>query len=218
MSILPVANSSRPKANNHLPPSNAVSRSADRKRIIFRALHDCILKKGYVKTTLADIASESGMSASHLLYYFRGKEAMLEQYFADVSVMFLDNIGRILEEPIDAQLILLADFWFNNEANTKQEIGFMLECFGVAVNDAALLNIKISFDAKFKEQLGNFLTEISHGERSPAAGRASDLAEVVYALIIGLRSAVYFNAELGLEAAHGLFCSTVLDLISIDSS
>ena len=118
MSTLPVANSSRPKANNHLPPSNAVSRSADRKRIIFRALHDCILKKGYVKTTLADIASESGMSASHLLYYFRGKEAMLEQYFADVSVMFLDNIGRILEEPVDAQLILLADFWFNNEANT----------------------------------------------------------------------------------------------------
>ena len=217
MSSLPASNSSRSSSASNLASANVVSRGADRKRIILRALHDCILRKGYVKTTLADIATESGMSASHLLYYFRGKEAMLEQYFADVSVTFLDKIGRLLEEPTDAQLMLLADFWFNNEANTKQEIGFMLECFGVAVNDAALLDIKVAFDAKFKEQLGSFLVKISQHKKSLSSDGASELAEVVYALIIGLRSAVYFNVELGLESAHGLFCSTVLDLIKSNS-
>ena len=217
MSSLPSVIPNRLRVVSGLSPAKSASKGADRKRIIFRALHDCILRKGYVKTTLADIAAASNMSASHLLYYFRGKEAMLEQYFADVSVMFLEKMEHILKEPIEAQLRLLADFWFNNEANTKQEIGFMLECFGVAVNDAALLDIKVSFDAKFKEQLGSFLTEISESGKLLSANRSSELAEVVYALIIGLRSAVYFNVDLGLQSAHELFCSTVRDLISSSS-
>ena len=68
------------------------SRGDQRRRKIFKSLHDCILAQGYVKTTLADIAAGADMSASHLLYYFNGKEAILEQYFANVSVRFLEKI------------------------------------------------------------------------------------------------------------------------------
>ena len=32
------------------------------------------------------------MSASHLLYYFKGKDSILEQYFERVSVRFLERI------------------------------------------------------------------------------------------------------------------------------
>ena len=57
-------------------PANA--RSDKRRSRILRALHDCVIEKGYAKTTLADVARVAGMSSSHLLYYFRGKDAILE--------------------------------------------------------------------------------------------------------------------------------------------
>ena len=188
------------------------SKSDARKKIIFRALHDCILSKGYVKTTLADIARESGMTASHLLYYFRGKEAILEQYFKAVSVLFLKKIAQVSAQPKDKQLELLADCWFNSEAGTKQEIGFMLECFGVAVNDDTLLGIKVEFDKKFKLQLTAIISAISASPNTLNKTPSHDLAEIVYALIIGLRSAVYFSTDLSLESAHKLFCRTVRSL------
>ena len=49
--------------------------------MILDALHDCVIKKGYAKTTLADIADTAGMYPSHLLYYYNGKEAVLHHFF-----------------------------------------------------------------------------------------------------------------------------------------
>ena len=88
------------------------SRGDQRRRRIFRSLHDCILDKGYVKTTLADVAEGADMSASHLLYYFKGKEAILEQYFANVSVRFLERIYSFRVQAPEQQSESLADFWF----------------------------------------------------------------------------------------------------------
>ena len=68
------------------------SRGDQRRRRIFKSLHDCILAQGYVKTTLADIAKRADMSASHLLYYFKGKEDILEQYFQTVAERFTEKL------------------------------------------------------------------------------------------------------------------------------
>ena len=187
----------------------APSRGDQRRRLIFRSLHDCILRKGYVKTTLADIALKAGMSASHLLYYFKGKEAILEQYFANVSVIFLDNIISITSNPADRQLAMLADFWFKSEASTKQEIGFMLECFGAAVNDPTLLETKAKFDQRFKTQLAGIIAATAGMDCDQGDDEIGQLAEITYALMIGLRSSAYFSDELDLDAAHRLFCTTV---------
>src|SRR3974377_650880 len=62
--------------------ATAASRGDKRRRGIFQALHDCVIAQGYAKTTLADIARAAGMSPSHLLYYFPGRDAILEQTFA----------------------------------------------------------------------------------------------------------------------------------------
>jgi AcrR family transcriptional regulator len=44
------------------------SRGGNRRELILEAFHDCIILKGYSKTTLRDVAREAGMTASHLLY------------------------------------------------------------------------------------------------------------------------------------------------------
>lgn len=188
------------------------SRGDQRRRRIFRSLHDCILDKGYVKTTLADIAEGADMSASHLLYYFKGKEAILEQYFESVSVQFLQRIAGFSNREPREQIQLLADFWFKGEASTRQEIGFMLECFGAAVNDDVLRVTKAEFDTHCKD----YLVDIFNSAPSVFMDNPKDAAELSYALMIGLRSAVYFDDDIDLADAHRLFLNSMLSMCGLD--
>ena len=188
------------------------SRGDQRRRRIFRSLHDCILDKGYVKTTLADVAEGADMSASHLLYYFKGKEAILEQYFENVSVQFIERLDKFSEQEPRDQIQSLADFWFKGEASTRKEIGFMLECFGAAVNDDVLRVTKAEFDMRCKA----YLADIFINAPRIFLGDAKDAAELSYALMIGLRSAVYFDDDIDLEDAHRLFLSSMLSMCGLD--
>ena len=184
------------------------SRGDQRRRRIFKSLHDCILSQGYVKTTLADIAKGADMSPSHLLYYFKGKEAILEQYFENVSVQFLERLDQFSQQEPRAQIQSLADFWFKGEASTRKEIGFMLECFGAAVNDDVLRVTKAEFDRRCKAYLADIFSE------SPRIfmDDARDAAELSYSLMIGLRSAVYFDDDINLADAHRLFLHATLSM------
>ena len=194
-------------------PTGRGRRGNERRRSIFKSLHDCILAKGYVKTTLADIAQAAEMSPSHLLYYFKGKEDILEQYFQAVSVRFLERLKDISTQPGDQQIQSLADFWFRGETSTKQEIGFMLECFGAAVHDDVLKVTKAQFDVRCKDYLGRIF------DTAPAKvqGGRKDAAELAYAMMIGLRSAVYFDDGIGLDYAHRLFRQSMRSMCGYDN-
>lgn len=188
------------------------SRGDQRRRRIFRSLHDCILAQGYVKTTLADIAKGADMSASHLLYYFKGKEAILEQYFESVSIRFLEKIGSFGNQSPRDQIQSLTDFWFKGEAGTIKEIGFMLECFGAAVNDDVLRITKAEFDERCK----TYLAGIFEASPSVFMNNCKDAAEISYGLMIGLRSAVYFDSDVDLPDAHRLFMGSMLTMSGLD--
>jgi AcrR family transcriptional regulator len=188
------------------------SRGEKRRRLIFKSLHDCILAQGYVKTTLADIAKGADMSPSHLLYYFKGKEAILEQYFENVSVSFLEKIDVFSSQEPREQIQSLTDFWFKGEASTVKEIGFMLECFGAAVNDEVLKITKRDFDERCKSYLANIF------DACPTIfmNNSKDASEIAYSLMIGLRSAVYFDSDINQDDAHRLFLNTVLTMSGLE--
>jgi AcrR family transcriptional regulator len=184
------------------------TRGEERRRLIFKSLHDCILSQGYIKTTLADIAKGAGMYPSHLLYYFNGKEAILEQYFENVSESFLEKIDSFSTQETREQIQSLTDFWFKGEKSTVKEIGFMLECFGAAVNDETLKITKREFDRRCKDYLEQIFSAC------PLAFISSnkDAAEIAYSLMIGLRSAVYFDSAIDQDDAHRLFLNTILTM------
>ncbi len=188
------------------------SRGDQRRRKIFRSLHDCILDKGYVRTTLADVAQGADMSASHLLYYFKGKEDVLEQYFQSVSDQFVRRLEEMRQLEPRERIEALGDFWFRGEAGTRKEIGFMLECFGAAVNDDVLRVTKADFDLRCKE----FLSEIFEAAPALFMPSAKGAAELAYAMMIGLRSAVYFDDDIDLEGAYQLFLSTMHRMCGMD--
>ena len=193
--------------NNGPPVPLPGSRGGKRRARILTAFHECIISNGYAKTTLRDVAKEAGMSASHLLYYFAGKDKILEQYFEDVAQLIVERIESFRSESPQRQIDLLADLFFAGKGITRSEIGFMLECFGVAVHDKQLRRDKRKLDRFCKAYLRELF------EKSPGgADRARDFAEISYSLLIGLRTAAYFDKRLGLPRARRLFHNEMCNL------
>ncbi len=189
-------------------------RGDKRRKLILRALHDCIIDKGYAKTTLADIARVAEMYPSHLLYYYEGKDAILEHYFKNVSEKILQRIDSFRDKSSREQIDLLSELFFAGKGITVLEIGFMLECFGVAVHHSELHREKTDLD----EQCKAFITELF--ENTPRKGvifGPKDTAEIAYAMLIGLRTAVYFDENLELPAAHRLFRNSMLTLAGLEA-
>jgi hypothetical protein len=82
------------------------------------------------------------------------------------------------------------------------------------VHDEALKVTKAEFDVSCKEYLRSIFEQ---APKTPATG-VKDAAELAYAMMIGLRSAVYFDDAIGLEDAHRLFRSSMLSMCGYDPS
>jgi AcrR family transcriptional regulator len=183
------------------------TRGGKRRQMIFTAFHDCIIEKGYAKTTLRDVAKGADMSASHLLYYFSGKDAILEQFFKNVSQTIIERLESVSSESPKDQVTFLAELFFTGKGITRSEIGFMLEVFGVAVHDKKLRNHKKKLDRFCKSYLQELFRQSPCGP-----DKAEDSAEIGYSLLIGLRTAAYFDKRLKLPKAQNLFREKLLNL------
>lgn len=192
-------------------PATRETMGGKRRDVIFRALHDCVVDKGYAATSLADIARRADMSPSHLLYYFPGKDALLVQYFTAMKRRIMSRLESIRHEPPARQVDLLARLFFSGSAISKSENGVMLECFGVAVHDKQLRQAKMRLDRYCKAHLREFL------EKSPRGrDNAADAAEVAYALLVGLRTAAYFDERLRPQKAYDTFRGELLKIAGLD--
>lgn len=183
-----------------------------RRQLILTAFHECIIDQGYSKTTLRDVAKRAGMTASHLLYYFPGKDAILEQFFENVSQTIVERLESFAPEAPDRQIDLLAELFFAGKGITRSEIGFMLECFGVAVHDNQLRNHKKKLDRYCKSYLRDLFIQTPGGRGTP-----EDAAEIGYSLLIGLRTAAYFDPRLKLSRAQRLFHDELTNLAGISA-
>lgn len=192
-------------------PATRETIGGKRRDVIFRALHECVVDKGYAATSLADIARRADMSPSHLLYYFPGKDAVLVQYFTAMKRRIFARLESIRHEPPARQVDLLARLFFSGSAISKSENGVMLECFGVAVHDKQLRQAKTRLDRHCKAHLREFL------EKSPCGrDNAADAAEVAYALLVGLRTATYFDERLRPQKAYDTFRGELLKIAGLD--
>jgi len=180
-------------------------RAGDRRRTIFSALHACVIDKGYSKTTLADVARGAGMSPSHLLYYFPGLDAILQSYFSHIVERIIARMSSFRHEEPEKKIDQLANLFFGGTNEDKSEIGFMLECFGAAVHDDELKRGKVVVDQFCKTYLQELFepTAVSRNE-------ARTSAEVSYAMLVGLRTASFFDETLTLRRARTMFREEML--------
>lgn len=192
--------------------ASSQGRGSERRKAIIWALRSCMIKKGYAKTTLADVAEVAELYPSHLLYYFDGKDEILQQFFQNVAAQIVQRLESFQVETPRRQIDLLVDLFFAGTSITKSEIGLMLECFGIAVNDRALRYEKEKLDAKCKVYLEALL------EQTPCGflPGARDSAEVAYATLIGLRAAIYFDNGFELDDGKRLFHAAMLRIAGLE--
>jgi AcrR family transcriptional regulator len=164
-----------------------------------------VVEVGFSKTTLADIARAADMAPSHLLYYFRGKDAMLEHYFRDVGTRITERIESFRGERPERQLELLGELFFAGRIITRSEIGLMHECFGIAVHDDRIKQIKTEFDARTKSYLEDLFRQLP----GRSMFRAKDATEVAFAILFGLRTAVFFDDDLDQARALQVFKDSI---------
>jgi len=171
-----------------------------RRETIVGALLERMLEQGFAGTTLADVARAARMTPSHLLYYFAGKEAILNACFEGVTAQITTGLAALDAVPAEARLDAVAEYFFGGKLLHKTDLGITLEFFGLAVHDKALHQTKAQFDRMVKAWL-----EHTFADYPRAPGRsAADAAESAYATIVGLSTSAFFDERLGFSRAHAL--------------
>jgi len=87
---------------------NAEKTDNVKKDIIKRSARDLFFRLGLTKTSMADIAVQSGMAKPTLYYYYANKEALFEEIVIDEAKNLLDEIeGELSEtEPGAGKMVL----------------------------------------------------------------------------------------------------------------
>ena len=187
--------------------------SRDRRGKIVLALYRCMAKKGYAATTLCDIAEEAGMSSSHLLYYYPGKEAILEAFFRAVTSRIEHDINGLQDRDPAQQIEAIADLFLSPKGLRKADQGVMLDLYGQAVQNRAMRRIKVAHDRRVKDVFVRLFSELA----GASAASAEDAAETAYATLVGLRANSFYDAQLTAAAANRLFKEALLRLAGLQT-
>ncbi|HMI93408.1 MAG TPA: TetR/AcrR family transcriptional regulator [Polyangiales bacterium] len=185
--------------------------SRDRRGKIVLALYRCMGKKGYAATTLCDIAEEAGMSSSHLLYYYPGKEAILEAFFRAVTSRIEHDIHELQDRDAAERIEAIADLFLSAKGLRKADQGVMLDLYGQAVQNKAMRRIKVAHDRRIKDVFVRLFSELSGANEASA----EDAAQTAYATLLGLRANSFYDAQLSAAQANRLFKEALLRLAGL---
>jgi len=132
----------------------------DKREKILLSARKLIQYFGIKKTSIADIARESGMSQSNLYYYFKNKEAINTEVIYRESVRLQKKISKKVEQENDvsAKLIsyLRSRFEHFNELQNKYELLFE-EYYSQA---DGIKRVRDNFYHFESETVGKILSEI----------------------------------------------------------
>jgi AcrR family transcriptional regulator len=180
----------------------------DRRGKIVLALYRCMAKKGYAATTLCDVAEEAGMSSSHLLYYYSGKEAILEAFFKAVTRRVAAELVEVRANDPRARLIAIADLLMSPTAMRKADQGVMLDLYAQAVQNKAMRKLKVESDRNVKA----VFVELFRGLPGTGTLSPEDAGALAFAQMVGLRASSFYDTQLTSLQANRLFKQALLQL------
>jgi AcrR family transcriptional regulator len=165
-----------------------------------QALHRCIRRNGYAFTSLRDLAEEAGMSASHIRYYFDGKDVVLEYYLEHFIQIVRNDLDEIALLPVEKRITAIADRFFG-ERVTRDRISVLFEIFGIAIHNKRLHALKVAHDDQVLAIIQRTLAEA----RGVAEKAVADDAMVLHALLVGFSTNMLFNDQQTLATGRRLF-------------
>lgn len=196
------ANMARTKRNNR----------NNRQLDIVAALRQCILRSGYADTTITDVANEAGISVSHLLYYYPGKDEIL----IDLVTEHHSRIGETIqvdrsEDPL-AMIETMVDKIF--VATSAEELALLREIVGLAVHKPQLNTILEEYaSAGFRQFEMIFEAAPRQAGLSPA-----DAANLAGALWLGLMVQVDVRTARNESEIRRLFRTALVRIACLDET
>ena len=173
----------------------------DRRGAIRYALFERIRDKGYAATSLADVAAAAGISASHLLYYYPSKDAVLEDLFDVATKNMRADVAEFPWQSVDEAIDAIGDYFLGGRAFSSTEQATMLQFWGLSTHYVRLRQTKAEFDADMLDRL----TDLFQRTKRPTGLPPRDAAEAVFGLLTGLLSTSYFVKTLDLSRARTVF-------------
>ncbi|MDH5673775.1 MAG: TetR/AcrR family transcriptional regulator [Myxococcales bacterium] len=183
----------------------------DRRGKIVLALYRCMTKRGYAATTLCDIADEAGMTSSHLLYYYSGKEAILEAFFKAVTDRIEKQLAELDGFSPEAKISAIANMFLSARGLRKVDQGVMLDLYGQAVQNKVMRRVKVTHDRCIKDMFVELF------EQTPLADglSAEEAAQSAYAMLLGLRANSFYDSQLTAAQANRLFKHSLLRIAGL---
>jgi AcrR family transcriptional regulator len=183
----------------------------DKRQVIADALDACIRKRGIAATSLTDIAEASGMSPSHIRYYFESKEDIIEFYLEQLAAEILAAINRIERRSPEQWLKEFAAYFVGSPRLTRTSVGVVMEVFGVSVHSPRLTRIKTRYDTAIRKIFLDFFKWSGVAEGITAA----DAAYLGWALETGLKFTAVFQPHFSRKKAEALFLAEMYRLTGL---
>lgn len=143
----------------------------DRRIQIMEALHDCLIKKPFHRTTIKDIASRAGVNHGLLHYYFENKEDILINYVEFTANKFDLIFDELFSEEFEDPQEEIKNFekkcqWILNQVSFNQEYTrIYTEIWAIALYNEKLKEKLKEIYTKSREQLAKGVKKFV---RSPA--------------------------------------------------
>jgi AcrR family transcriptional regulator len=179
-----------------------------RRTAIIAGLKLCMKEKGYADTNLTDLAKASGLSVSHLLYYFPNKEAVLLELADEICAGVLSQIIAHREDTPEERIHMLVDNFFIARVIEAGEIGISLEMTTLAMHRPELRAKMAAYNREIVASLEDLFAQTP---RVPGL-TALEAAEIAGALWMGLFNSMEFDDSLDEKVARRLFRRTLLSL------
>ena len=151
------------------------------------------------------------MSSSHLLYYYEGKEAILEAFFKSVIDHVESQLADLPDDDPVTKIEAIARMFLPPKGGRKTDRAVMLDLYGQAVQNKIMRQAKIAHDKRIKAVLRELF------EQTPLTPgtSAEDAAQSAYAMTLGLRATSFYDKEFGPAQAHRLFRLTMFRLAGL---
>jgi AcrR family transcriptional regulator len=166
--------------------------SAERKLQIFQAALSCFGRKGYHRTTMDDIAAESGMSKGALYWYFSSKRELFLALFQETMTHFGKAWEAVLarETKTATEKLLATMALFRSELKELVPfIGILMEAWALIRHDEDVEKLSREYYQPYVDAMTKLIREgISRGEF--VVDSAEDAALMIMILYDGINLAL----------------------------
>ena len=158
-----------------------------RKRQIIVAAMRCFQRKGYVNTTVDDIASEYGLSKGSIYWYYSSKKAVLIdifRYWKDEILQALNAEIAPLESSRE-KLVRMGEFYIESLIKDLELYSSMMVFWGTAFEDTTMREMIIDLYSTYDEIITSLLYQ-GEGRGEFAVSDKKTLSTIMISMMEGL--------------------------------